>query len=341
MSEIQTKSSLGARLIILLLIGVISVGVYYAVFDKTYGVVEQRKQNAHLQEQVSQLTNQLQKIDQQNKENNQQIIGLLEQQNQLQVVVNNLKPNDKTSGAELSVVLNLANQSLVVNNDIQAAVNLLTSANQMLSTESDSKFESLQASINKDITNLQQASSTENVADIMHDVNQISLLHSKLTAATSPIEIDKNKHAIQTGIVIEKNQAESSSKLSMVWNSIKQALSSVVKVSKTDNVNTGTKVDDNTTLVITNSDSKVNHLNIALEVSMLKVALITRNQTLWTTGLNNIRDELKDGYQNNVDYDDLMLTIKKLDTIDMNVLATRNIDATLQLLRQINYEHGN
>lgn len=336
MSEIQTKSSLGARLIILLLIGVISVGVYYAVFDKTYGVVEQRKQNAHLQEQVSQLTNQLQKIDQQNKENNQQIIGLLEQQNQLQVVVNNLKPNDKTSGAELSVVLNLANQSLVVNNDIQAAVNLLTSANQMLSTESDSKFESLQASINKDITNLQQASSTENVADIMHDVNQISLLHSKLTAATSPIEIDKNKHAIQTGIVIEKNQAESGSKLSIVWNSIKQALSSVVKVSKTDNVNPETKVDDNATIVVTNNNSQVNHLNIALEVSMLKVALITRNQTLWTTSLNNIRDELKDGYQHNSDYDELMLTIKKLDTIDMNVLATRNIDATLQMLRQVN-----
>lgn len=336
MSEIQTKSSLGARLIILLLIGVISVGVYYAVFDKTYGVVEQRKQNAHLQEQVSQLTNQLQKIDQQNKENNQQIIGLLEQQNQLQVVVNNLKPNDKTSGAELSVVLNLANQSLVVNNDIQAAVNLLTSANQMLSTESDSKFESLQASINKDITNLQQASSTENVADIMHDVNQISLLHSKLTAATSPIEIDKNKHAIQTGIVIEKNQAESGSKLSIVWNSIKQTLSSVVKVSKTDNVNPETKVDDNATIVVTNNNSQVNHLNIALEVSMLKVALITRNQTLWTTSLNNIRDELKDGYQHNSDYDELMLTIKKLDTIDMNVLATRNIDATLQMLRQVN-----
>ncbi|RTK92929.1 MAG: hypothetical protein EKK64_11010 [Neisseriaceae bacterium] len=336
MSEIQTKSSLGARLIILLLIGVISVGVYYAVFDKTYGVVEQRKQNAHLQEQVSQLTNQLQKIDQQNKENNQQIIGLLEQQNQLQVVVNNLKPNDKTSGAELSVVLNLANQSLVVNNDIQAAVNLLTSANQMLSTESDSKFESLQASINKDITNLQQASSTENVADIMHDVNQISILHSKLIAATSPIEMDKNKQAIQTGIVIEKDQAESGSKLSIVWNSIKQALSSVVKVSKTDNVNPETKVDDNATIVVTNNNSQVNHLNIALEVSMLKVALITRNQTLWTTSLNNIRDELKDGYQHNSDYDELMLTIKKLDTIDMNVLATRNIDATLQMLRQVN-----
>lgn len=336
MSEIQTKSSLGARLIILLLIGVISAGVYYAVFDKTYGIIEQRKQNAHLQEQINQLTNQLQKFDQQNKENNQQIIGLLEQQNQLQVVVNNLKQNDKTSGAELSVVLNLANQSLVVNNDIQAAVNLLTSANQMLATESDSKFESLQASINKDITNLQQDSSTENVADIMHDVNQISILHSKLIAATSPIEMDKNKQAIQTGIVIEKDQAESGSKLSIVWNSIKQALSSVVKVSKTDNVNPETKVDDNATIVVTNNNSQVNHLNIALEVSMLKVALITRNQTLWTTSLNNIRDELKDGYQHNSDYDELMLTIKKLDTIDMNVLATRNIDATLQMLRQVN-----
>lgn len=336
MSEIQTKSSLGARLIILLLIGVISAGVYYAVFDKTYGIVEQRKQNAHLQEQINQLTNQLQKIDQQNKENNQQIIGLLEQQNQLQVVVNNLKPNDKTSGAELSVVLNLANQSLVVNNDIQAAVTLLTSANQMLATESDSKFESLQASINKDITNLQQASSTENVADIMHDVNQISILHSKLIAATYPIEIDKNKPAIQTGIVIEKDQAESGSKLSTVWNSIKQALSSVVKVSKTDNVNPETKVDDNATIVVTNNSSQVNHLNIALEVSMLKVALITRNQTLWVASLNNIRDELKDGYQHNSDHEELMLIIKKLVTIDMNVLATRNIDTTLQLLRQVN-----
>lgn len=336
MSEIQTKSSLGARLIILLLIGVIGAGVYYAVFDKTYGIVEQRKQNAHLQEQISQLTNQLQKVDQQNKENNQQIIGLLEQQNQLQVVVNNLKPNDKTSGAELSVVLNLANQSLVVNNDIQAAVNLLTSANQMLATESDSKFESLQVSINKDITNLQQASSTENVADIMHDVNQISMLHSKLIAATSPIEIDKNKQSVQTGIVIEKNQAESGSKLSIVWNSIKQALSSVVKVNKTDNMNPELQAGDNNTMVVTKSDSKANHLNIALEVSMLKVALITRNQTLWTASLNNISDELKDGYQHNVDYDGLMLTIKKLDTIDMNVLATRNIDTTLQLLRQIN-----
>ena len=340
MPDVKTTNAIGLKLIIIVLIGILGAGVYFGIFSKEYGVLAQNKLNQELQLQINQLQQQQTKIvplQKQLQSEQSQVDNLMSLQLELEAKLKLLQPNDKLLLIELNTLLNLANQNLITYNNRTNAINLLSLASQALAVESNPRFESLDVSIKNDINRLQQSNFAESTLLVNNDIEALNNLLLKLDGSFK----QKNIIVVPTkpNLPAESQVNGGKSRMSTFWDDIKQALSTVVKVTKTSPDTPVIVVSKPLEKPVADDNAggmdKVNPEQGLLLINLLRIALITHNQSLWTANLGALAVLVQLSYAQSIEFASMLELINQLKRIDVTAIANENINSTLQILNNL------
>lgn len=218
---------------------------------------------------------------------------------------------------QLNELLSLANQSLVVYNDVPAAIKLLTYAKGILENNNNALYTELKLAVITDLEKLNQLQifdRTMVAVQLDNIVNQIDLL--PLNATTTQ--------------VISKNETQQlSSSTSPTWKrfllSIKDRLFGLVEITSTI---------DAPNLNLLPQHDVIIRQNLKLDILNARMSLLQNDNKNWKYSLNMARDTLKK-YFSNANTSSMISTINKLSNLDIG-FNDFEISQTLQALNKLN-----
>jgi len=226
---------------------------------------------------------------------------------------------------QLNQLIGMANQSLVVYNDVRSALKLLNYVAGLLQTSLNGEYAEIKAAVAADINRL------GSVQDI--DTN---LLVAKLNTLGGQInslpliDYDKTTSAnLQESYVRESavtSAAADSSLWYKFWANLKHALRSIVVVSNT-NYAKQVQLLPNKEIII--------QQNIKLYLLNAKIALLQHDQVSWKFNLQNVKADLTTYFSQTSITRALVINLDELINVNITLNAI-NIDATLKALNKLN-----
>ena len=258
----------------------------------------------------SQLSTQLQNSDATNKQ-------LETSLNKLQNELNEISGN-KTHVLIFKVneLINLANQELVIYNDILGSIRLLTQTKRLLDNNNDPIFIQLKYVLSRDLAKLNN----------LHIVDKV-LLSGELDELSNEVShLDISINNLDTKISKKSDEIANNSKWFNFLNSIKDSLFGLVSIVKTS---------QSQGEVLLPKQEAITISNIKINLLFAKVALIERNQNCWTYGLNNAKILVTGNF---LGYQNIDKISKKLDNLQQINIgnANANIDDVLVELNKLN-----
>lgn len=303
MSEIVVKKNGRVLAIFALLVALISIGftgyIYYT------NMLYKRNLNAQLDQISVEITHQ-------SMVNANSIKSLQDKLNELEIKIGEVANNRNDNILfQINELISLANQGLVVYDDISGALRLLAYAKEMLDSNNDVMFTGLKYALAQDITKLKQLTNVDKVS-----------LSGELDSIASAVT-NLNIAAKINRVPGEKNQTQN--KWNMFVNNLKSSLASLVSITKPDNGSN----------VLLPQQNSVIQEGIRVDLLNARMALLQHDQASWTYSLNNAKVILDSNFTG-------YLGIEKLDAqlielLNVNVAnPNANIDATITQLIKLN-----
>ncbi|MBY0379245.1 MAG: uroporphyrinogen-III C-methyltransferase [Burkholderiales bacterium] len=239
----------------------------------------------------------------------------------LESQINNQNMNQKEySLLQLNELISMANQSLVVYNDVKSALKLLNYAANIVNETTDAQYVSIKSAIVNDINDLGQLQ----YADAIVMTSKLNLMINQIN--TLPLLSEKDSLTMGNDVVNPQDITNSGSLWLRFWNSIKQDFKSLVTISSTNG---------NKAIQLLPEKEIIIRQNIKLYLLNLRIALLQHDDVAWKFNLNNINTDLAlffvkthllESVKNNVD-----------DLIKVNIsMNNANIDNTLKALNKLN-----
>lgn len=246
--------------------------------------------------------------------NSQAIQNLQKNIDQLNSKVSDLAP---TKGGnvlfQVNELISLANQGLVVYNDIPSTLRLLDYAKQMLDANNDAMYTGLKYALATDVARLTQLPTIDKV--------MLSGQLDGLASQISNLKIEK----VTSSQIVASNNTEQSSWSKFIAN-IKSSLSGLVTISKSS---------DADGVVLLPQQHSLAQESIRVDFLSARMALLQHDQASWNYSLSNAKTAVNiyfSGYQG---IDKIQAQLAEL--LNVNVSNPQaNIDATLTQLIKIN-----
>lgn len=220
-----------------------------------------------------------------------------------------LMSSSKVEVYQVSELIALANQVLVVYGDVNGALRLLNFAQSQLSANNNSIFDNLKKSLGYDIATLSRA----NVIDKVALSGEIDSLSDGVLAL--------HLESIDTSIKPQINLNDT--KLHKFLNNIKDTLYSVVSISRTH---------QKEILLPTNED--IAKANIRFDLLSAKIALFNHNQKSWIYNLQNASSEMNTYFYEYAGFN--VINAKLMELMQINVATDGiNINETIDAVNKI------
>ncbi len=211
---------------------------------------------------------------------------------------------------QINELVSLANQGLVVYNDISGAIRLLNYAKEMLNSNDDAIFTGIKYAISSDLTKLNQETRIDKVilsAELDSIANTISKLH---------LEPIQNK---------PHTDISTKSKWQMFVDNIKTSLSSLISI---------TRPGSSANILLPKENTAMEE-GIRVDILTAKMALLQHDQPSWVYSLNNAKEILNANFSGYSGVDKIIAQLNQL--VDINISNSAvNIDATLVELTKLN-----
>lgn len=271
------------------------------------GMQYKKSANVELQQYITQMTQNI-------ESNNQQISSLQNNLNDTIKRVDNLTPDNNRNLVNLSnELIGLANEGLILYNDVATAVRLLQNTQLVLNATNDPIFDNLKYAINHDLSILTNLPTIDRVAI----GGQLDSLMTQINA------IKQSKPTIDSKTT-DSNVAMSN------WDkfvaNVKNTFSGLVNVSKS-----GGK--SNQVLMPTEETAVMDSIRINLLSA--RVSLLQHDQQNWGYSLSNVKS-LVDAYYSNLSGSDNVE--QQIDKLIATPISNQNvnIDSTLKELSKLN-----
>lgn len=222
--------------------------------------------------------------------------------------------NNNVEIYQVSELIGLANQVLLVYGDINGCIRLLNYAKSQLVTSSNPEYDELKIALGHDIEGLNQA----NIIDRAVLSGEIDGLNDAITK----IQLKDNL------VVVDKNTSINGSKWQRFLYNIKDTLSGVVAISKTSTNN-----------ILLPSSESIAKENIRFDLYSAKVALLGHDQKSWVYNLQNANYYLNTYFKEYAMVD--KITVKTTDLLKINVANDDvSIDATIKAVNKLKALHN-
>lgn len=241
-------------------------------------------------------------------ENSKSINGL---NTRVDVLQSDLKlmTSSKVEVYQISELISLANQVLVVYGDVNGSLRLLGYAQNQLSANNNPTFDVLKKALGHDIENLSRANTIDRVL-LSGEVDSLSdgVLALHLEGKEVPAKSTINVH---------------DTKLHDFLMNIKNTFSGIVQVSKTN---------QKEILLPTNED--IAKENIRFDLLSAKLALLNRNQKSWSYNLQNVSSDLNTYFYEYAGFKEINSKVEELIKIDV-AMDNININETINAMNKI------
>lgn len=214
---------------------------------------------------------------------------------------------------QLNEIISLANQSIVVYNDIVGSIRLLSYAKNMLESNNDAAFVGLKFSVSSDLTKL-------NNLPLMDKVMLSGKLDGMLSEV-SKLHLDKTK---PNSTAPFQSQSLNNSKWSRFINDIKNTLFGLISVNSSDK-----------SMSLLPNDEVLLKNVIMVDLLGAKIALMNNDQAGWIYNLTNLKSKLVPNFANYQGINNLEQELLNLLQVDISNHGA-NIDATLTQLNKLN-----
>ncbi|MEN9390788.1 MAG: hypothetical protein RL017_85, partial [Pseudomonadota bacterium] len=195
---------------------------------------------------------------------------------------------------QINEMVNLANQSIVIYNDVPGAIRLLTKLQIILNNSDNPIFVGIKYAIASDLTKLNSV----NLVDKTYLNGQLASLEQQF-------------HSMQLNIIAAKpvvvNQDKSHSAWHKFLSNMQSALLSMVTITKTSVNGVALPKDQDIILV-----------NIQLDLLNAKLALLQNNVKQWQNSLNDISNSLHNSF---IQYQSIAQLIKQVDNLEQINIA--------------------
>jgi len=218
---------------------------------------------------------------------------------------------------ELNELVSLANQSLIIYNDVPATLKLLKYAQNLLANDNNAIYVELKSSLTADIDALSHL-------DLVDPTITASKLNSILTDIDALQLVVKNNDVV-TGTPMMYDQS-SLPKWKIFLYNIKSTLLGLVKISK---------VSKNDGLRLLPQQEVIVRQNVKLDILNARMALLLHDETNWNYSLNDAASSITNYFIINPQS---MNVINEIDELNKQDVATvgANINNTLKALNQLN-----
>lgn len=265
---VYKTSKLTSLLALLSFCGVCGV-IYYGGFSPI-GLLKQNEKNNSQQQEIHMLQDQ-------NRALIKQLSSIRDEQKRLNTKLMALNPSQTDLIlTQLNSLLNGANQSVVIYHDYAGAIQLLKSAEQVLTTSNDPVFNNLKVALTSDLDSLM----TQNYADYSVTQAQLSVLSDAI------LSLNYNQ------IYHPKNADTSITAWQKFVNNVKQSIIGLIKIKE---VNPDFK--DQLNLP---DDANLLAQRLKLNVLNLQQTFILHNQKEWILNLDQIDYIVKHYYINDI-----------------------------------------
>lgn len=219
--------------------------------------------------------------------------------------------NSKVEVYQVTELVALANQMLVVYGDISSTIRLLNLAKNQLVTTNDPIFEQLKLALGYDITRL----------SLLNNIDSAEL-NGNIDAITEQIS--------QMQLQPKLNDSDSATKISLSlskWDrfvlNFKQTLAHLIKISP----------QQHETVLLPKSEDALK-INIKIDLLNAKIALLNRDQTAWQYNLHEVITSMNHYFYNYPNFTAINASLNKL--VQINLANDRaNIDKTLLAINKL------
>lgn len=305
MAEMVKKCGNGLRYITLLLLVLIIIAISYLY----YRGMEYKE---HIAFQIQQLS--MQSTDQ----NKIMQIAISELENKSASFNSRLNQLNINKSAlvlfQVNELISLANQSVLIYNDIPASIRLLNYAKNALETEDNASFVDLKYTLSNDITKLQNLPIVDKV--MLNGQLDAILEHIKGVRLTADNGSGNNVSSI--------NISNTSTWLTFI-NNIKITLLGLISISDSNS--------DKYEVLLPKQEVLLKDI---LKVDLLgaKIALIENDQAGWEYNLNSAKSKLINNFANYSGINQLIEQLTNLSQVKVSN-PNANIDATLTVLNKL------
>jgi len=243
----------------------------------------------------------------------QQTIAKLQQtNNNLTNQLTQLSTN-KTNIYQINQLISLANQTLVVYNDVASATRLLNYAKELLNGNNDALFIQLKLALSSDLEHLNQLPIIDSI-----------FLNGQLNAIATQVTL---LNVANSGVISQKTQVmPNQSNWHKFLDNIKNDLFELVTISKS-----GT----NATVIPLPAQDIIIRQNIQLDLLNARIALLEHDEVNWKFSLENAKNTIALAFRNNFMTPKIEDELNQLLNLDIGI-DRANIDDTLKALNKLN-----
>ncbi len=220
---------------------------------------------------------------------------------------------------QINELINMANQSLLVYNDVRSTLKLLNYATKLLNNTNDPKYVEIKTTIANDIAQLGQIQ----YADPIVLSSKVNAILNQIT--TLPL-IDNSVQATNENQVQMSHADLTQSLWLRFWANLKHDFASLVKVSSSDK---------NKVIQLSPDKNIIIRQNIKLDLLNARMALLQHDNLAWKYNLDDVKDNLNLYFVNNTLIGAIINNINGLLQTDISN-SKINLDDTLKALNKLN-----
>lgn len=221
---------------------------------------------------------------------------------------------------QLNELINMANQSLFVYNDIKSTLKLLNYAQKLLSNNNSPIYVEVKTAIANDIAQLGQIQYTDPVV-LSSKINAVLNQITTLPLIDDSVQIAKEIQSTQ-----DNNSDLTQSIWYKFWKNLKHDFASLVKVSSSDK---------NNVIQLSPEKDVLIRQNLKLDLLNVRMALLQHDNSAWQYNLNNVKNDLGLYFVNNALVGAIIENINGLLQTNISI-AGINLDDTLKALNKLN-----
>ncbi|MCE2706714.1 MAG: uroporphyrinogen-III C-methyltransferase [Proteobacteria bacterium] len=249
------------------------------------------------------------------------LLKLQLQTDSLQVQVSKLDKNSSNFNLlQLNELISMANQSLLVYNDVKSAIKILNYAMGVLNTDNNASYVEIKVNLSNDIEKLNQIQ----YLDMVFLASKLNIIQSQIVTLALMPELDETQrgNAIKLNTLVDPD----ASNWQKFMHNFKRTFASLVTISSSD---------QSQTLQLLPEKEIIVRQNIKLDLLNARIALLDRDYPLWKFNLANIRNNLESYFVKNALTASIINNVNILLQTDISNKAA-NIDDTLKSLTKLN-----
>lgn len=233
---------------------------------------------------------------------------------------------------QLSELVNMANQALLVYNDIKSTIRLLEYAKEILNINNDAQLVDLKFAVAKNLEQLNQIEPVDTVTlvgrldAIMNQAQNLPIYNNDVDNIS---KINANNVQNSQSEVINNQESNLHRLWCKFWNNVKTDIALIIKITTP---NSSGNNDNNTQkIVVLPAEEIILRQNIQLYLLNARMALLQKNQESWRFNIENATNCFKVFFATSQSQIEVVSSLKQMSNINI-VNNSVNLNDTLKAL---------